>query len=153
MDQALGVDYEPVSENDFATVFAFYAAATMPEMAQAASGNLQEAREKLRATYDPIATRFILVGGERVGIETSYPEGEDLWRLAHLHILPEHQRRGIGTRALEYVKIEAQIAQRHLIVNAPRDSHANQFLKFQGFVPCGHSVDEIQYRWDVEKFE
>ncbi len=153
MSQALGVDYEAVSENDFATVFAYYSAAMLPELERAGTGNLQEARTQLEAGYDPIATRFIVVGGERVGVETSYPEGEDLWRLAHLHILPEHQRRGIGARALEYVKIEAQIAQRHVIVNALRNSQANAFLQRHGFVQCGHSDDEIQYRWDVEMFE
>ncbi len=150
MNATVGIDFEPVNENDFGAVFAFYSAAMLPELG---NSNLQVARSKLEATYDPIATRFIICEGERVGVETSYPEGEDLWRLAHLHILPQYQRQGIGSQALDYVKIEAQIAQRHVLVNVLRNGSAHAFFERHGFVQCGSSDAELQFRWNVEKFE
>jgi GNAT superfamily N-acetyltransferase len=147
------ISYEPVHENDFETVLAMRTAAMRKSLEAAGRFDEDRSRERLEASFDPLSTRYIVVEGERVGVEMSYPEGVNDWRLAHLYIDPRHQGRGIGSLALEYVKMEAQIAQRHVVVESLRGSPANTFYIKHGFVPYAESEFDIHYRYTVEIFD
>jgi GNAT superfamily N-acetyltransferase len=149
----MNITHQPVTEQDFDTVLGMRLAAMRPSLEVAGRFDEQRARERLESTFDPLSTRFILCDGQRVGVETSYPEGATDWRLMHLYIEPAHQGKGIGSLALEYVKMEAQIAQRHIVVETLTGSRANQFYERHGFLPYAQSEWDTHYRYTVEMFD
>src|SRR5690349_5916162 len=64
------------------------------------------ARERLRSTFSPDHTRFIVVEGIKVGFYAARPSPEGL-QLDHLYVHPAHQSRGIGGVVLRSIIEEA----------------------------------------------
>jgi GNAT superfamily N-acetyltransferase len=147
------VTYQPVEENGFETVLAMRITAMRESLEAAGRFDPQRARERLERTFDPLATRYIVLNGVRVGVEASHPEGPNDWRLAHLYVLPQHQGQGIGSMALQNVLLEAQIAQRHVVVEVLSGSPSNAFYRKHGFIPYAESDWDTHYRYTVEIFE
>jgi ribosomal protein S18 acetylase RimI-like enzyme len=145
--------YQPVGEDAFEDVLAMRLLAMQPSLQAAGRFDPQRARDRLSRSFDPLATRYIVVDGQRVGVEASQPEGPNDWRLAHLYVLPAHQRRGIGSKAVENVLLEAQIAQRHVVVEVLTGSPANAFYRRHGFIAYAESEWDTHYRYTVEMFE
>jgi len=92
----------------------------------------KRARERFQNGYSPAHTRHIWFDGSRAGFFVLKPVGRELL-LDHLYILPQYQRRGIGTSVLRHVFSEADEAHLPIKVGALRESESNGFYLRNGF--------------------
>ncbi|TFH76019.1 N-acetyltransferase [Gammaproteobacteria bacterium LSUCC0112] len=100
------------------------------------------ARERFVVSFNPDYTRFINVGGVRVGFVVVKPDVSRLI-LDHLYIEPEFQRRGIGGRVLQSIFATADRLGLPMFVTALRGSDSNTFYQRHGF----KYIDETE--WDI----
>ena len=56
----------------------------------------ERARERLRKSFHPVDTRFIVVDGRRIGFYT-FRHADDGFHLDHFYIHPDWQSHGIGS--------------------------------------------------------
>jgi ribosomal protein S18 acetylase RimI-like enzyme len=103
----MNLTYRSVTEADFEFLFGVHQAA-MQGYVEAAFGPWEEPwqREYFRAHFDPQVLRVIQVDGEDVGMLYIQQRTEELF-LVDLEILPEQQRRGIGTAVVRALQAEA----------------------------------------------
>jgi GNAT superfamily N-acetyltransferase len=104
--------------------------------------DVNRARERFENGFSPAFTRYICFEGVRVGFMVLKPLEQAL-HLDHLYILPQFQRRGIGTAVLEKVFAEADAANLPVKVGALKGSQSNKFYMRNGF----KLVD--QGEWDL----
>ena len=107
-----------------------------------------EALADLRGQFWPAYMRHIVDNGKRVGLLTLKPEGNAL-KLQHLYLMPEAQGDGIGTWAIEQVKVKARAQGRDVKLEALEQSDANRFYLRHGFLPVGEEEFDVLYRWPV----
>jgi GNAT superfamily N-acetyltransferase len=100
------------------------------------------ARERFVVGFNPDYTRFINMGGVRVGFVVVKPDVSSLV-LDHLYIEPEFQRRGIGGRVLQSIFSTADQLGLPMFVTALRGSDSNAFYQRHGF----KYIDETE--WDI----
>ncbi len=88
-----------------------------------------------------------------VNVSPSSDSPADVMELAFLHVLPEHQGRGIGSALLaEAQRIGQSGGFRHAVVWVV-DSHyaARNFYERRGWVHTGESVRRTGSGWSVEE--
>jgi GNAT superfamily N-acetyltransferase len=107
------------------------------------------ARERLRASFDPNHTHWIVLGGQRVGFFATRLAGREIW-LDHLYIRPEFQSRGIGSAILATIFEMADELERPLMVGALKESRANEFYQKHGFRFSHSSEWDNYYRREVK---
>lgn len=90
------------------------------------------ARRRILDTFDPTATREILVNEERVGfiVVRLLP---DHFYLDHLNIAPAHQGAGLGSAVLRELIHEARVAGKPMRLGALKFSPSNNFYVSHGF--------------------
>lgn len=91
------------------------------------------ARERFLSTFDPDQTRHIVCDGQRVGFLVVKTQADHVL-LDHLYIDPAHQSRGIGSRVLAHVFLDADEKQLPVKVGALKESASNPFYLRNGFV-------------------
>jgi ribosomal protein S18 acetylase RimI-like enzyme len=99
-DQALNITYRPAVPEDFDFLFRLHTAA-MRGVVEAAFGAWDDAWQVAyaRRHFDPAVLRIIQLAGQDVGVLHVQDRAEELF-LVSLEILPEHQRKGIGTHVI-----------------------------------------------------
>ena len=100
------------------------------------------ARERFVSGFNAEYTRFINVGGFRVGFVVVKPEADGL-KLDHLYIEPDYQGRGIGGEVLQTIFSTADQLGLPISVTALRGSDSNSFYQRHGF----KYQDETE--WDI----
>lgn len=90
------------------------------------------ARERLRGTFSPEHTWFVLFEGIKVGFYAVRPDREGM-QLDHLYILPSHQKRGIGGAVMQAITDEADKRGLVILTGALKGSGSNRFYQRCGF--------------------
>ena len=125
--------FASVSETDFAELADIRVAAMRESLERVGRFDLQKARQRLRDSFLPSSTWFILLGGKRAGFYTARQAPEGIF-LDHFYILPEFQNRGVGTIVMKRVIEKAAHCESSLLVGALKGSPSNRFYQRHGFV-------------------
>jgi GNAT superfamily N-acetyltransferase len=100
------------------------------------------ARERLRNSFYPEATHFIVLKDEKIGFYT-FRRMTDRFQLDHLYIHPSHQQRGAGSLVMAKLIAEASALGLPIHLGALKGSGSNRFYVRHGFVA------ERDDEWDV----
>jgi len=138
------VTLQPVSPSDFEALVAVRIAAMRESLERVGRFDPARARERLRQSFTPEHTQWILRDNERVGFCTFRPAA-DGFHLDHLYVLPECQSRGVGGEVLRRLLAEADRQGRPVRVGALKESGSNRFYQRHGFSQTGESEWDIYY--------
>jgi ribosomal protein S18 acetylase RimI-like enzyme len=96
------VTFAPVSTNDFDELATLRIAAMRDSLEHLGRFNPERARERLRKSFHPEHTQFILLNSQRIGFYT-FRSANDRFHLDHFYIHPDHQSRGIGSHVMHHL--------------------------------------------------
>lgn len=136
--------YAPVSTEDFDDLVALRIAAMRESLERIGRFNPARARERLRSSFYPADTQFIVFDGARVGFSTFRLLPAHA-QLDHLYLHPAHQSLGIGSHVLRHLLVQADAAGLPVQVGALRDSPSNRFYQRHGFVQTSEDAWDIYY--------
>lgn len=134
----------PVTESDFEELVALRIAAMRESLERVGRFDPTRARERLRKSFFPAHTWFILAGEARIGFYTFRP-ADDGFHLDHLYVDPAQQSRGIGGWVMQRLIAEARDRAQPIHVGALRESASNRFYRRHGFVPTREDEWDIYY--------
>lgn len=138
------VTFSQATAADFDELVTLRIAAMRESLERVGRFDPERARERLRNSFYPEHTQFIVLEGERVGFYTLRPMG-DLLRLDHLYVQPKHQSLGIGSAVLQKIMAEADEQQLPMHLGALRESASNRFYQRHGFVQTHEDAWDIYY--------
>jgi ribosomal protein S18 acetylase RimI-like enzyme len=101
-----------------------------------------------RERFDPARRHVIRYDGVDVGV-LSVEEREDGLFLASIAILPEYQRRGIGTTLIRRLQQRASQSGLPLTLQVLKVNQARELYKRLGFVCTGETDTHYQMRWSA----
>lgn len=133
-----------VTAEDFEELVALRIAAMRESLERVGRFDPDRARERLRNSFYPEHTRFILIDDRRAGFYTLRP-GENGLHLDHLYLHPDWQGQGAGSGVMRRLLAEADDRGKDVHVGALRDSASNRFYRRHGFVPVGESEWDLYY--------
>ena len=134
----------PTTEADFDALAELRIAAMRESLERVGRFDATRARERLRSTFSPGHTRFIVFQGAKVGFYAVRPSPEGL-RLDHLYIRPDAQNRGVGETVLRLIFADADARALPVLVGALKESASNRFYRRHGFVHTGESEWDNYY--------
>lgn len=108
--------------------------------------DVERARERLRKSFYPEATQFILRDAEKIGFYTFRPV-EDGFRLDHLYVHPTQQSRGVGSTVIRQLIATADEKRCSIRLGALRESASNGFYRRHGFQTESEDAWDIYYVW------
>lgn len=143
-----GVTFSSVTTADFDELVGLRIAAMRESLERAGRFDPERARERLRASFHPECTEFILLEGRRVGFCTLRPVEDGSFHLDHLYVHPDCQSRGVGSFALRRMLAVADAKGVPVRLGALRESASNRFYQRHGFVKTGEDEWDVYYvRW------
>lgn len=134
----------PVAAGDFDELSELRIAAMRESLERVGRFDPTRARERLRSTFSPEHTQFIVLENEKIGFYTARPALEGLW-LDHLYLLPEFQNRGFGTVVLKKLFKEADHNGVPVLVGALKESASNRFYQRHGFLKTKEAQWDVYY--------
>lgn len=140
----LNLTFCDVTANDFEELAALRIAAMRASLEQVGRFDPERARERLRKSFHPAHTQFVLLDGQRIGFY-AYRTADDGFHLDHLYVHPSRQSLGVGTYVLRHLLSQADARQMPVRLGALRDSPANRFYQRHGFVPTAEDEWDIYY--------
>jgi protein tyrosine phosphatase (PTP) superfamily phosphohydrolase (DUF442 family)/ribosomal protein S18 acetylase RimI-like enzyme len=139
-----GVTFSDVTVADFDELAALRIAAMRASLEQVGRFDPERARERLRKSFYPEGTRFIVLDGRRVGFYT-FRHADDGAHLDHFYIHPDWQSRGIGSFVMRRLLAESDAGQRTIHLGALRGSESNRFYQRHGFTKTSEDEWDIYY--------
>jgi ribosomal protein S18 acetylase RimI-like enzyme len=139
------VTFSAVSVADFEEMVAFRIAAMRESLERVGRFDAERARERLRKSFQPAQSEFILLDGQRVGFYTFRPE-QDGFHLDHLYVHPSFQSRGIGSHVLRHLLAQSDARKEPVYLGALRDSPSNRFYLRHGFIQTAEDEWDIYYQ-------
>ena len=136
------LEFSTVALADFEELVELRIAAMRESLERVGRFDPARARERLRKTFYPEHTRFIVYGGKKIGFYTFRP-AEDCLQLDHLYVHPDHQSKGVGSSVAKKLAAEADALRRPIRVGALRNSASNRFYQRHGF------AKEREDEWDI----
>ena len=127
------VQLVPAKADDAEALVGLRTEAMRPSLERIGRFDAQRSRERFLSGFSPVHTRWILLGGERVGFVVVRPK-DDALLLDHLYLRAECQGLGIGAAVLEAVFAEADASGQAVRVGALVGSDSNRFYARHGFV-------------------
>ena len=146
-DFSTRIAFGPVTVADFEELVALRIAAMRESLERLGRFDPERARERLRQSFHPEHTAFIVYDGRRVGFYTFRPD-EDGLHLDHLYIHPNDQGRGIGSHVLRQLLAQSEARTLPVTVTALRGSASNRFYRRHGFVPGSEEEWDIHYTYE-----
>ncbi len=134
----------PVTASDFDELAAIRIAAMRESLERVGRFDPERARERLRNSFYPEHTQFVILGGQRIGFYTFRPTG-DGFHLDHLYIHPSRQFCGVGSHVIRYLLSQSDARRMPVSLGALRDSPANLFYQRHGFVQISEDEWDIYY--------
>lgn len=134
-----------VTEEDFEELVALRIAAMRESLKRLGRFDPERARERLRGSFCPEHTQFILLDGARVGFYAFRPAA-DGYHLDHLYVHPGCQSRGVGSEVLGRLLVLADKEHKPVFLGALRESGSNRFYRRHGFVQISEDQWDIYYR-------
>ncbi len=138
------VMYRPVTEADFEELVELRIAAMRESLERVGRFDPERARERLRQSFHPEHTEFIVLGESRIGFHTLRPV-EEGFHLDHFYIHPDHQSRGIGSHVMADLLSRSDVRKQPVRLGALRESAANRFYQRHGFVQTAEDEWDIYY--------
>lgn len=140
----LRLSFCAVTEADFAELVNLRIAAMRDSLERVGRFDPKRARERLRNSFSPEHTQFILLDGQRIGFYTFRPDG-DKFSLDHFYIHPDNQSLGIGSTVMRRLLAQADDCAASVTLGALRESPANRFYQRHGFVKTSEDEWDIYY--------
>lgn len=138
------VTFSAATAEDFEALLALRIAAMRESLERVGRFDPERARERLRQSFRPEHTSFVLLAGERIGFYAFRP-AEDGFHLDHLYVHPSHQSGGIGSHVLRQLLAQADAAQKPVRLGALRESASHRFYQRHGFVQVSEDAWDIYY--------
>jgi GNAT superfamily N-acetyltransferase len=138
------VTFATVSAADFDELVALRIDAMRESLERVGRFDPMRARERLRHSFHPEHTQFVVCDRQNIGFYTFRP-AEDGYHLDHLYIHPSHQSGGIGSRVMQHLLAQADGRQMPVHLGALRDSASNRFYQRHGFVQTGEDEWDVYY--------
>jgi len=138
------VTFSDVTAADFDELAALRIAAMRASLEQVGRFDPERARERLRQSFHPEHTQFIMLDGQRIGFYT-LRHADDRFHLDHFYIHPDWQSRGIGSSVLHRLLAESDARQMPIHLGALRDSPSNRFYQHHGFTKTTEDEWDIYY--------
>jgi len=129
----IAVEIFPVVAADFDALADLRVAAMKESLERVGRFDPIRARERLRSTFSPAHSRFIVVEGRQGGFYTLRPSPEGL-HLDHLYVHPDFQNRRVGSTVMKMILAEADRSGAAVLVGALKESASNRFYQRHGFV-------------------
>jgi len=104
----------------------------------------ERARERLRKSFYPEHSEFIVLDGQRIGFYTFRPAA-DGFHLDHLYVHPSCQSCGVGSYVIHHLLSQSDACQMPVYLGALRDSPSNRFYQRHGFVKTTEDEFDIYY--------
>lgn len=136
------ITFSPVVAEDFDELVELRIAAMRESLERVGRFSPERARERLRKSFYPEHTQFILLDGQKIGFYTFRP-AEDGLQLDHLYVHPKCQSQGVGSYVTTKLVAEADARQQSIHLGALKESASNRFYQHHGFMK--KSEDE----WDI----
>ena len=141
---AAPITFSAVTAEDFDELAALRIAAMCESLERVGRFDPARARERLRHSFHPEHTAFIVLDGQRIGFYTFRPV-DDGFSLDHLYIHPDCQSRGAGSHVLRHLLSQSDAMQLPVRLGALRDSASNRFYQRHGFVQTAEDEWDIYY--------
>ena len=139
--------FDAVKADDFEELLELRIAAMRESLERLGRFDPERARARLRQSFYPAETRFIVLNDQRIGFYT-FRRVDDCFYLDHLYVHPRCQSQGIGAVVLRQLLAVADTAQLPVRLNALRESAANRFYQRHGFKKISEDEWDIYYvRW------
>lgn len=136
--------FSDVTMADFDELAALRIAAMRASLEQVGRFDPERARERLRKSFYPEHTKFVILDGQRIGFYTFRP-AEDGFRLDHLYVHPSWQSRGVGSSVICRLLSQSDTRQMPVRLGTLRDSPSNCFYQRHGFVQTAEDEWDIYY--------
>lgn len=138
------ITYAAVSTADFEALAALRIAAMRDSLEAVGRFDPERARERLRKSFYPEHTAFIVLDGRLVGFYT-FRRTEEGFQLDHLYVHPNCQSRGIGSQVIRHLLSQSDAHEMPVSLGALRDSPSNRFYQRHGFVQTAEDEWDIYY--------
>jgi GNAT superfamily N-acetyltransferase len=143
------IGFGEVSAGDFDEVLELRISAMKESLDRVGRFDPQRARERLKDSFYPQHSSFILLDSGRIGFHTFRPTDEG-FHLDHLYIHPLCQGLGIGSYVMSVLISHAKEKRKPIRLGALRDSGSNAFYERHGFVKISEEEWDIHYVRTVE---
>ncbi len=138
------VAFSAVSSADFDELVTLRIAAMRDSLERIGRFDPDRARERLRKSFHPEHTEFIILNGQRIGFYTFRPSTDGFY-LDHLYVHPSCQSRGVGSHVIQHLLARSDARQMPVYLGALRDSASNRFYQRHGFVKTNEDEWDIYY--------
>ena len=138
------VTFSAVSMADFDELVVLRIAAMRDSLERVGRFDPERARERLRKSFYPEYTEFIVLDGQRIGFYTFRP-ADDGFHLDHLYVHPSSQSRGVGSHVLSHLLSQSDARGMPVHLGALRDSPSNRFYQRHGFTQTAEDEWDIYY--------
>jgi ribosomal protein S18 acetylase RimI-like enzyme len=138
------VTFGDVTPEDFDELAVLRIAAMRDSLERVGRFDAERARERLRNSFYPEHTKFVILDGQRIGFYTFRP-GDDGFHLDHLYIHPNCQSCGVGSHVIRQLLSQADARGMRVRLGALRESPSNRFYQRHGFVQTTEDEWDIYY--------
>ncbi len=138
------ITFAAVTSGDFEELVSLRTAAMRESLERVGRFDPERARERLKNSFYPDSTRFVLFDNQKVGFYTFRPLDGSL-RLEHLYVHPSQQSQGIGSCVLNILFAVADDQKLSVKVGALKESASNRFYLRYGFVKQSEDAWDIYY--------
>ncbi|HEV7278983.1 MAG TPA: GNAT family N-acetyltransferase [Pirellulaceae bacterium] len=138
------VTFAPAEASDFEELSGLRIAAMRESLLRLGRFDPERSRDRLRKSFLPAQTQWILVDGQRAGFYT-LRSADDGLHLDHLYVHPGCQSRGVGAFVMRHLLSQADAVRLPVSVGALRGSRANEFYRRHAFVQVGEAEWDVYY--------
>lgn len=138
------VTYSAVTAADFEELAELRIAAMRDSLERVGRFDPERARERLRKSFHPEHTEFVVIDGQHIGFYTFRPAA-DGFHLDHLYIRPDRQSGGVGSHVIRRLLSRSDACGMPVHLGALRDSPSNRFYLRHGFVQTAEDEWDIYY--------
>lgn len=138
------ISFGEVSAGDFDEVLDLRIAAMKESLQRVGRFDPERASERLKNSFHPQYSSFIMLDAGRVGFHTFRP-ADEAFHLDHLYIHPLCQGLGIGSYVMSVLISHAKEKRKPIQLGALRDSEANAFYERHGFKKISEEEWDIHY--------
>lgn len=139
------IAFASVTTDDFDELVTLRIAAMRESLERVGRFDPARARDRLKNSFYPEHTKFLLLDGQKIGFYTFRPIDADGFHLDHLYVHPTYQSQGIGSYALLTLLRHSDSLCAAVHVGALKESASNRFYQRHGFLKTKEDEWDIYY--------